>query len=1175
MKKWILGLGGGLLSILLLSHSFIAEEPLSVDDTFEEKSYAITELVESNLEPGINALAMEGVDNVEDIIIDNNSVVFDWCKMTGILDGSGALDSTTGNGYDSSLNNKVVRTHDSVTYQINLGLQLTEEANENVYRSGELNVRFTLPVTSDKARFDTRSLAFFKDYNIQNVGGSQVLTGKFVLPTNSQGFAIPCATRCDVTIAVKDMQNGSRLQPTFEFSSKSTTWEHMVVPDPVTVTCRTYYELSAGARTVNQLTTRKDYTGTNRANTWLALYDITVKPKTSKVDSGEIIKEKGVFFPDKLQFTIDISSYREDTKTAINSWLCDYSFNGGNGVHGNSLVNSTFPLWDSSMNISNGQVSVSGKRLTVTLSGYGEMGGTFRVGVIATCPTTDYFYTVKLDCRNLQALNGSTWESVIEGEDYSKSSSVRNFPVGGYTQYFAVSSRCNTSNRHSMFLLQDGDGGAGNKAHHLNSDLRECQDSVLSRDQEITLSAATVLNQGYEPYNHMMSLNTYCIWDTNCFELDESKERIHSAYEKLGNWSAGSSRILYIAKANGTGFSGNSEMASFNETTANNYRYYTSLSALKASGAVCVGVVQELRNFFSNNTSYRADTWIQIDVPVKVKTNCVTNKAYCFTGGFIANINQTLGSHSSGAVGGLTASDLKIFDMDIYSPTRFNTDGTVISQGSDIRWANTVYVKSAKATIAIEVANKIGSTTKDTYNYSNDEKYVWFKITPGHFGVINNETWTYTINVPKGLDLPLSLPSNDLAGDAYLKWGGTFTQSEAFPSGGSVLGGETIRPSLIRSTNGSLDLVFTKNLRSTSDFQPMYLCLAINGNQAQNGQNYVVSARVTGDSAIKVSKLHRNYDETGINVILNTSVSVAKTGLEKVQLTENGVNLLYSITIKNTGATIENFDFRELTPGAFSRTTSDSKYKINGYVITTPHATGLQLYVKLKGMTSTNPLDWENNALSYAWKEFEEFALVGTLEAGELLTVDINIGAPDAIMGDIFWNRYQFRAPALGNEWAYSNWVKTVVPIVEADLTINKNISRNTFVTAKGSPTFHYKITSIDDKAEPVTYYKSITIPEGQYKGSVSFKVPGRVYKIEELPTNDWSLVSKAPGSLSYLLNPVSNWKQVGLTQSVPWTGTQELYAVLNKGGHAQVTFTNNGSFKDYTENDEEINRLK
>lgn len=272
-----------LLSILLLSHSFLAEEPLSVGDTFEEKSYAITELVESNLESGINAVAMDGVDNVEDIIIDNDKVVFDWCKMSGILDGSGALDSTTGNGYDSSLSNKVVRTHDSVTYQINLGLQLTEEANENVYRSGELNVRFTLPVTSDKARFDTRSLAFFKDYNIQNVGGSQVLTGKFVLPTNSQGFAIPCATRCDVTIAVKDMQNGSRLQPTFEFSSKSTTWEHRVVPDPVTVTCRTYYELSAGARTVNQLTTRKDYTGTNRANTSSGAKNVLLMKYTNKI----------------------------------------------------------------------------------------------------------------------------------------------------------------------------------------------------------------------------------------------------------------------------------------------------------------------------------------------------------------------------------------------------------------------------------------------------------------------------------------------------------------------------------------------------------------------------------------------------------------------------------------------------------------------------------------------------------------------------------------------------------------------------------------------------------------------------------------------------------------------------------------------------------------------------
>ena len=59
---------------------------------------------------------------------------------------------------------------------------------------------------------------------------------------------------------------------------------------------------------------------------------------------------------------------------------------------------------------------------------------------------------------------------------------------------------------------------------------------------------------------------------------------------------------------------------------------------------------------------------------------------------------------------------------------------------------------------------------------------------------------------------------------------------------------------------------------------------------------------------------------------------------------------------------------------------------------------------------------------------------------------DLVLGVPDAIMGDVFYNRFQFKAPSLGNENVYSNYVRTEIPITEARLTI-KYITCTTIIS--------------------------------------------------------------------------------------------------------------------------------
>lgn len=311
MKKKSL-LGGGILCIMLLLHSFVwadTEDSVSINSTYIEKQQYIESLQSEEIAINTNAVTLADVtqkSSIDDITIDSSDVVFGFAQLRNMLDGSGALDSSTGNGYDSSLSNKVVRTHDSITYQLGYGLQLSASQNESVYRDGKLYVRLVLPVLQDKAQFGEKSIECITNQKREVVNGQQIVTGEYVLPKNDQGFSIPCAGRIDVTVNINDMKNGTTIQPRFELSSKPGVWEKSIVPPACTVTCRGAYNISTTSAFYNhRVATTTDYQGIPHPRSFEGVCDINIDPIYAEDDNGEKMKKKGVFFPDNLRFDVD------------------------------------------------------------------------------------------------------------------------------------------------------------------------------------------------------------------------------------------------------------------------------------------------------------------------------------------------------------------------------------------------------------------------------------------------------------------------------------------------------------------------------------------------------------------------------------------------------------------------------------------------------------------------------------------------------------------------------------------------------------------------------------------------------------------------------------------------------------------------------------------------------
>ncbi len=142
--------------------------------------------------------------------------------------GTAPFDADDTPGNDSSKDNDIIRTFDTLSYSFNV--LYTSHTIGDMYEEARVKLEFVLPVTQKEAEFDLSAMAWMENPVVKTETRDgktcQVLTCyKHLLPSAGSQAVVPGEFGENVTINVKMMENGSVLTPTFSAAMEYSTWD--------------------------------------------------------------------------------------------------------------------------------------------------------------------------------------------------------------------------------------------------------------------------------------------------------------------------------------------------------------------------------------------------------------------------------------------------------------------------------------------------------------------------------------------------------------------------------------------------------------------------------------------------------------------------------------------------------------------------------------------------------------------------------------------------------------------------------------------------------------------------------------------------------------------------------------------------------------------------------------
>lgn len=139
--------------------------------------------------------------------------------------GTVPFDATEGAGNDTSPDDQIVRSFDTVSYTTMFYTRMQPDAQRPAgYEKGRFYFEIVLPYEKSKAQFETNAMGWLKAkpscyYEVTEVNGSQVLRGSFMLePAEDNPTAIGASyNELQVVLRVLQMHNNDLVQPQFTY----------------------------------------------------------------------------------------------------------------------------------------------------------------------------------------------------------------------------------------------------------------------------------------------------------------------------------------------------------------------------------------------------------------------------------------------------------------------------------------------------------------------------------------------------------------------------------------------------------------------------------------------------------------------------------------------------------------------------------------------------------------------------------------------------------------------------------------------------------------------------------------------------------------------------------------------------------------------------------------------
>lgn len=158
-------------------------------------------------------------------------------KVTKVSTGSAPFDETEGRGNDTTPEDKIVRTFDTVNYDFSVNMKSWDISKS--YSQARVKLEFVLPLSENEAAFEQTAMAWMDQTEgykpvlskeARMVDGvekeCQVLTCyKLLLPSEGNHSVVPGDFGENVTIYVKGMKNGAKFAPIISAAMEGGAWD--------------------------------------------------------------------------------------------------------------------------------------------------------------------------------------------------------------------------------------------------------------------------------------------------------------------------------------------------------------------------------------------------------------------------------------------------------------------------------------------------------------------------------------------------------------------------------------------------------------------------------------------------------------------------------------------------------------------------------------------------------------------------------------------------------------------------------------------------------------------------------------------------------------------------------------------------------------------------------------
>ncbi|MGN0492166.1 MAG: hypothetical protein ACI4F7_00835, partial [Acutalibacteraceae bacterium] len=179
----------------------------------------------------VYALILPAVTMESGVLTDDSAYV-DSIAISQYDTGTAPFDTNNDPGNDENANNMIVRTFDTVTYNIKVKYMAYE--NGKYFAEARVKLELVLPVDASQAEFDLTAMAWMENPVLTTEERTvedkatlcQVLTGyKHLLPSANNTYVVPGEFGENVTVNIKMMKNGDTIVPIFSAAMEHNTWD--------------------------------------------------------------------------------------------------------------------------------------------------------------------------------------------------------------------------------------------------------------------------------------------------------------------------------------------------------------------------------------------------------------------------------------------------------------------------------------------------------------------------------------------------------------------------------------------------------------------------------------------------------------------------------------------------------------------------------------------------------------------------------------------------------------------------------------------------------------------------------------------------------------------------------------------------------------------------------------